>query len=131
MNQKIHLTAIYILSVLSIFLPWFTYNPDVMGYCWGFQFLKWMILPLLIIGVFLFRIQSGKLLFFLAEMSIIAILAIFVMALGRWQEICNIIEGFQWKDGLHTALPTFWISAGLFLLFFILLQQAHFKKAVR
>lgn len=122
MKDKAHLIGIYLLSLISVFLPWFTYNASVMGYCWGFYFLKWLALPLGMIALYLFAPKSNKAFLFLAEAGSIANLVILVIAFGKWQEVCNINSGFHWKDGLHTALPTYWISAALFLIFFAVFQ---------
>lgn len=121
MKRKPVLTVSFMLFLLSVFLPWFTYNPKVMGYCWGFQFYFLWFVPIVIIGIYIFW-KSTAAMFALCELSLIAILVSYVFAFGRWQELCNIISGFQWKDGLHTATVGYWISLGLFLVFTFLCQ---------
>ena len=121
MKRKSALIVSYMLFLLSAFLPWFTYNPKVMGYCWGFQFYYFWLVPVIIIGIYVFW-KSTATMFALCELSLIAILGSYVFAFGRWQDMCNIISGFQWKDGLHTATVGYWTSLGLFVLMAILLQ---------
>lgn len=121
MKRKPVLTVSFILFLLSVFLPWFTYNPKVMGYCWGFQFSYLWLVPVIIIGIYIFW-KSTATMFALCELSLITILGAYVFAFGRWQELCNIITGFQWKDGLHTATVGYWVSLGLFILLAVLLQ---------
>ncbi len=122
MKDRLYLRTAYILSVLSIFLPWFTYNPKVMGYCWGYRFLPWMAVPLVITALYVFSREQKLPLAILAELGAAANLGILVVVLGSWQEFANIIDGFQWKDSLHTATVGYWISAMLFLTQFVLLQ---------
>ena len=54
MKSKPVLIVSYLLFLISVFLPWFTYNPKVMGYCWGFQFFYLWLVPVIIIGVYVF-----------------------------------------------------------------------------
>lgn len=118
----------FIVCTLSLFLPWFTYNASIMGYRFGFTFIKLFAIPLLVIGVYLFVPKANKTLLVAAEFGAAANLAVLVAAFGLWQEICNIKGGFQLLDGLHTALPGFWISALLFSLFFLLFQGEFWKR---
>lgn len=127
MKRKMLFYGSFILFVLSIFLPWFTFNAKMMGYCWGYQFLKWLIVPLLIIVIYLFQEQS-KMFAVLSELSLIAILATYVIAFGRWQETCNIAPGFQWDEGFYTATAGYWISVLMFLSFSVVMQFMLFKK---
>lgn len=122
MQHKKYLKIIFILSVISIFLPWFTYDANIMGYCWGYCFLKWFAVPMIIIALYLFASIDNKVFLAMAELSMVLNLVIMVFAFGRWQEVCNIVEGVQWQDGFVTALPTYWLSAVLFLVFFIVFQ---------
>lgn len=122
MKAKEALKTVYILSCISLFLPWFTYNAKMMGYCWGFRFLIWFIIPMGIIGAFVFAGKRADFLSVLAELSSAVNIGILVFAFGRWQESSNIIAGFQWKDGFRTATPGFWISALLFILLFAFIQ---------
>lgn len=121
MKRKPVLIVSFLLFLFSAFLPWFTYNPKVMGYCWGFQFFYFWLIPVIIIGIYVFW-KSTAAMFVLSELSLIAVLGTYIFAFGRWQEFCNIISGFQWKDGLHTATVGYWLSLGLFLLLVVLLQ---------
>lgn len=131
MKEKRLIKILFLLSVGSLALPWFTYNADVMGYCWGFYFLDLFFAPLIIIAVYLFAAVRNKPFLIITELCVIADLAIVITALARWQEVCNIIYGFHWKDGLYTALPSYWIAVALFLLFFIAFQYDLWKNRLR
>ena len=112
----------YILAAGSLFLPWFTYNASMMGYCWGYQFLPWFLVPCFIIGLSLFKSQGNATWTFLTEVSLLTNLGLFVFALGYWQRLCNIRDGFQLMDGLHTAQGGYWLSLGLHTALFILFR---------
>ena len=122
MKRKSVLIASYLLFILSMCLPWFTYNPNVMGYCWGFQFFLMWFVPVTIVGIYVIW-KATAWMFILCELSLVALLGSYVFAFGRWQEMCNIISGFQWKDGLHTTTVGFWVSTVLFLILAIQLQM--------
>ena len=126
MKRKYVLIISYLLFLISLFLPWFTYNPKVMGYCWGFQFFFMWFVPVTIVGIYVFW-KATTWIFVLSELSLAALLGSYVFAFGRWQEMCNIISGFQWKDGLHTATAGFWVSAALFLILAIQLQMRKYN----
>lgn len=121
MKKKGLLIGSFVLFVLSTCLPWFTFNARMMGYCWGYQFLKWLVVPMIIIVIYLFQ-ERSKMFIVLSEVSLVSILAIYVIAFGRWQEVCNIAPGFQWDEGFHTATAGYWISVLLFAVFFVVFQ---------
>lgn len=127
MKRKIITFGSFILLVLSVFLPWFTFNAKMMGYCWGFQFLKWLAVPLVVITVYLFQ-EKSKMYAVLCEVSLIAIAAAYVVAFGRWQEVCNIAPGFQWNEGLYTATAGYWVSVLLFMVFSAVIQFSIWKR---
>ncbi|MGM9521559.1 MAG: hypothetical protein ACI3VB_03690 [Oscillospiraceae bacterium] len=122
------LKFLYLLTAAALVLPWFTYDARIMGFCWGYYFICWFFFPLLVTGVFVFCGFRSRLLCAITEACAAAELAILVMALGRWQEVCNITGGFQWADGLRTALPTYWLAVLIFLLFFAALQVQIFRR---
>ena len=113
--------GLYLLTLLTLILPWFTYNASMMGYCWGYQFLLLFALPCCMTGLFLFKFPHSIPFRTLGQLSALANLGILVYALGCWQTHCNIRSGFHFLDGLHTALPTYWLSLGLHSAFFLLL----------
>lgn len=118
----------YILAAGSLFLPWFTYNASMMGYCWGYQFLPWFLVPCFIIGLSLFKGQGNATWTFLTEVSLLTNLGLFVFALGYWQRLCNIRDGFQLMDGLHTAQFGFWLAVGLHIAFLCLVSVSLLEK---
>ncbi len=122
MRKNWLLQFVYVLTAFSLALPWFTYDAKMMGYCWGFRFLHWMAVPMAATALYVFSIEKKTIKAILAEISTVVNLGILVIAFGRWQEFSNIVEGFQWNDGLHTATVGYWISAVSFLTLFVLLQ---------
>ena len=122
------LNGLYVLAVFSLFLPWFTYNASIMGYCWGFQFLSFFLIPFCISGLYLFRFRSSLLWGMLCQVSALADLGILVHILGYWQKYRNIRDGFQLLDGLHTAQFGFWLAVGLHIAFLCLASVSLLEK---
>ena len=116
------LKALFILTLLSLCLPWFTYNAKVMGYRYGFAFLKWFAVPIAIETLCLFWPRRNAVLIVLGELAHAANFAALALALGLWQQVCNIKSGIHWQEGFHTAQPGFWVSACFFILFFLNFQ---------
>lgn len=129
MKRKPVLIVSFILFLLSVCLPWFTYNPEVMGYRYGIFFLPWMIVPILVLGVSLF-LKGKTALVVLSELSILSLLCAYIEAFGHWQEYCNIKIGYHWQDGLYTATVCYWLSLGLFLVFAVLFQFCAINREV-
>ena len=40
---------LFVLSVASLVLPWFTYNSKIMGYCFGSEFYVYFIAPMILV----------------------------------------------------------------------------------
>ena len=122
------LKGLYVLILLAFCLPWFTYNPAVMGHCWGFQFLPFFLISFCISGLYLFRFRSSLLWGLLCQVSAFADLGILVHILGYWQKYRNIRDGFQLLDGLHTAQFGFWLAVGLHIAFLCLVSVSLLEK---
>lgn len=122
MKTSKYLKAMFGLTVLTFCLPWFTYNAKVMGYCWGYDFLRWFLVPMALVALCLFLPRRNAALILLAEVAQIVNFAGLVCAFGRWQEVCNIQSGFQWQDGFRTVQPGFWVAVSFFVLFFLNFQ---------
>lgn len=118
MKGKTITKVLYILMLVCVMLPWFTYNPSMMGYCWGWQFLLWLAVPMTGTGIAVFQKEQRAVIWIPAAICQLVNLMILVLALGRWQEVRNIRAGFQWQDGLHTATAGYWGAVCVFLLFF-------------
>ena len=122
MITKKYIKVLYLLMVLALFLPWFTYNPRVMGYRFGFVFLKWFAVPLVILALSLFRSGKNRILIILAELAQLGFLAALICALGFWQQVCNIKSGFHLMEGLKTAQVGYWIAVAAFFVQFACYQ---------
>lgn len=124
---KYCILILYILSVLSYFLPWFTYHPGVMGYRRGYLFSFLFFVPMLILGFCILYPRKGRILLAAARIDLFVILIFHFIALGIWQEVCNIKAGFHLIEGFYTSQPGFWISylihSILLLLIFLPMQN--------
>lgn len=128
MKEKTNIFVVYILQIVSMFLPWFTYNAKVMGYCWGIQYILYFLLPLAMVASFLFSRSPNLVQIILAEFGSVMNLVLLILVFGTWQEGRNIIEGFHWRDGFRTAQPAFWCAAICAVLVFAFLQHHIFFK---
>ena len=118
MKEKTIARVLYILMLICVMTPWFTYNPKMMGYCWGWQFLLWMAVPMIGTGIAVFQKEQRVTFWIPALVCQLANLIILALAFGSWQQVCNIRAGFQWQDGLETATAGYWAAVCVFLLFF-------------
>ena len=128
MKEKKWLKIIYVLTFVSIFLPWFTFNAQMTGYTHGWLYLDWFVVQMIFIGIYLFGKKKSRALMILAEAGAVMNLVAMVLVFGLWQGRANIILGFQWRDGLITAQPGYWVAAALFITLFVLLQVDLLKK---
>lgn len=122
------LNIVFLLFVCSFLLPWFTYDAQIMGYRHGYIFFSWFIIQLVIIALNLTNKIRGSVAVIVTELCLLANFAALIVAFGRWQEVCNIVGGWQWADGFYTAQPGFWIATGLSVLFFLLFQYDLWKR---
>ena len=122
MKATKRLKALFVLTWLTLCLPWFTYNASVMGYRYGFAFIKWFLLPLGVIALCLFWPKRDAVMIALGEAAHIANFIAIITALGLWQQVCNIKSGFHWLEGIHTAQPGYWVAFGFFVIFFACFQ---------
>ena len=129
MKATKRLKALFVLTVLSLCLPWFTYNADVMGYRHGFAFLKWFFLPVGVLAVCLFWPKRSNIVIVFGELAQTANFVALVCALGMWQQVCNIKSGFHWLEGIRTAQPGYWVAFGFFVIFFVCFQIELIKGA--
>ncbi len=114
------LKLLFVLSAASLLLPWFTYNFKMTGFCWGWEFLKFMLIPCIITGLWLFKRPESRCMGILALISMVINAGIVLAAPGCWQIMHNITGSFLYRAGLSTALPTFYAAAALHLLLPIL-----------
>ena len=128
-KSEASLKGLYFLTILALFLPWFTFDASIMGYCWGYRFLPFFLIPTCISGLFLFKFRSSIVWGILCQISILLNLGNLIFALGYWERFCNIREGFHLADGLLTAQPGYWLALGLHAAFFVLFQITLFSRA--
>ena len=129
MKARKYLKVLYLLSVLSLCLPWFTYNANVMGYRFGFVFLSWFAVPLALLAGCLFWPKWNTGMVILGELAHLGNFAALFCALGFWQQVCNIKAGFWLAEGIYTAQPGYWIAVVTFILLFVSNQIELFRFA--
>ena len=117
MKASKYLKLMFVLTLLTLCLPWFTYNAKVMGYRYGFAFLNWFLMPAAALAVCLFWPGRKLPLVVLGEFALLGNFVALVCALGLWQQVCNIKPGFQWMEGVRTAQPGYWMAVCFFVLF--------------
>lgn len=116
----------FCLSGLSLLLPWFSWNPGVMGYCIGFEFALYLGLPWLVLGVYVWSEPVGRAFGVIAEFCAVALVDIAVLAIGFWQVQRNMIS--HWRFSLAPVLPGYWISLALYLALFVAVQFKIFTR---
>ena len=116
---------LFYLACGCVFLPWFTWDAQMMGYCWGFDFILELAIPLFIIALFLYSESRSKLLAFITEVCALLLVVFTVLASGIWQDSFYI--DMSWNFDLEPILPTYWVSLTVFILLFIALQFHIFK----
>ena len=120
---------LFCLACICIFLPWFSWNPKVTGYCWGFDFILELALPMLIISFCIFSGGGSVWLAVLTEIFAIAMVAVVILAAGTWQQVFNISGGL--KFSMRPILPTYRFSLAVYVLLFAALQVRIFRKSGR
>lgn len=131
MKATKRLKALFFLTLLTLCLPWFTYNASVMGYRYGFTFLKWFLLPVVVLAICLFWPKRSSIMIALGELAQAVNFVLFVCALGLWQQVCNIKSGFHLMEGVRTAQPGYWVAVGFFVIFFICFQIELIRDATK
>ena len=59
--------TLFYLACGCVFLPWFTWDAQMMGYCWGFDFILELAVPLFVIALYLYSESESKLLVLITE----------------------------------------------------------------
>lgn len=129
MKATKRLKALFVLTLLTLCLPWFTYNAGVMGYRYGFAFLKWFLPPVVVLAICMFWPKRSNIVIVFGELAQTANFVALVCALGMWQQVCNIKSGFHWLEGIRTAQPGYWVAFGFFVIFFVCFQIELIKGA--
>ena len=88
----------FLLAALSLLLPWFSFAPDIMGYCHGTMFALHLALPMIALACCLFSGATGAWVRPLAIFSAGAALALMLLIPGWWMT-----EGIQ--PGACTRCP--------------------------
>ena len=122
---------LFVLSVASLVLPWFTYSASMMGYCWGSEFNIFFLTPMAVIGYALFGTVRDRPKEILGILGCSADLCALVWSLGTWQERHNIRKGFFFMEGVRTATVCFWITTAVHVVLFITVISSAAKKPRR
>ena len=126
-TKKLNVEKIlHFFACLCLLLPWFSWNPGVMGYCFGFDFALFLSVPLLVTGVYLWSEPAGRGFGILAGFCAAAVVAVAVLAIGCWQNLFNMTG--QWKFMLKPVLPGYWLSLAMYTALFAAVQIKIFKN---
>ena len=98
----------------------------MMGYCWGFDFIIELAIPLFIIAAFLYSESKSKLFVFITEICALLLVTFTILAVGKWQNSFYMATG--WDFDLEPVLPTYWVFLSVFILLFIAVQFRIFKQ---
>lgn len=126
MKKQNAVKILHLLACLCLLLPWFSWNPGVMGYCFGFDFALFLGIPLLVAGAYLWSEAAGRGFGILAGFCAAAVVAVAVLAIGCWQILWN-ISG-QWRFMLEPVLPGYWLSLAMYIALFAGVQIKIFKN---
>ena len=131
MSEKKRIKILFVLCVVTLVLPWFTYSARMMGYCWGAEFYAFFLLPMLLIGHSLFGRGTEAPRNVLGVFGCVGDIGALIYAVGIWQERHNIRGGFFFMDGVRTATVCFWITAALHLLLFAAVSVSALKDLTK
>lgn len=128
MKKRNAVKLLSVLACLSLLLPWFSWNPGVMGYCYGFDFALFLGVPLLGAGGYLWWSPAGRGFGVLAGACAVLVVAGTVLAIGYWQILWNMTG--QWKFMLKPVLPGYWVSLAVYIALFatVLIKIFNNKK---
>lgn len=130
--KKIFLT-IFSIALMGVLLPWFSFNPELTGYHWGFYGLQYEIVQ--ITAVYLlchYVVKNSVIIKISAELLLISFPVVYIWQLMSWHS--TFITGkISLSIGLRTAQPTFWIALVLSaipaVMFPILCQKGRSDKS--
>ena len=120
MEMKKARKVLFVLSAASLVLPWFSYSPNIMRYCWASEFCVLFVIPMFLVWYCFFGRGPALCLSALGILGSLGNIGVLIYALGFWQQRHNIVGGFHPETGIHTAVAGFWISASLFGILLIL-----------
>ena len=100
---------LFVISVLLVCLPWFTYSSDIMGYSYGFYYIDYFLIPLVIIALDIFGVVKKKNYRFISIIASLALAAIWFYVGSVWQNRANIVGGLHPEDIINTALPGYYL----------------------
>ena len=126
LNKKVRY-FIWAVSLLPLFLPWFSFNIKVTTGCWGYSFLPELLVPIILISASTF--VNKKYSWILGTLGNILYIGVLILAIGMWQERTNILEGMNWTAGINTFLWGYWVSIVCVLIFTVVHHIAVFKRA--
>jgi len=120
--------VVSIAACLSMFLPWFSFNPAVTGYMWGFDFLPHWVVPIsFILAYHFFLDKRNKACVILMELSLLAVPCVLLYDMAAWH-FMGITGEVSLQIGLTTAQPGFWVAAGLSVASFLAYQATLLNK---
>lgn len=126
LNKKVKY-LVWAVSLLPLFLPWFSFNTKVTTGCWGYSFLPELLVPIILISAATF--VNKKYSWILGTLGNFLYIGVLILAIGMWQERTNILKGMNWTAGINTFLWGYWASVVCVLIFTVGHHLAVFKRA--
>lgn len=118
-TQRVLFYSFFALSLAAWFLPWFSYNPGVMGYRYGTGMLIYLALPLAA-TVQLTRLRLSRRWDALIVLLLLLQPACCIFLLFTWEHMSLIssalFHDISWESIRATTYPGYWLSLVLFSL---------------
>lgn len=107
---------IVLLSWAGLFLPWFSFYPDMQGYVWGFLFFPYFMLQMAVLVVCYHNEPKDELGVFIVsiitELCLITFPVVYFWQMMVWYYPITFKE-YSLAKGLSATYPTFWIAFAL------------------
>ena len=98
------------LVLLSVAMPWFTFDAQAMGYYWGTRTIPWILAPAAYIVFYASRGSLGVHYDILWELSLLSFPAIYLYTFFTWPIQNNITGQINMNTSLCTATSCFWFA---------------------
>lgn len=118
-TQRVLFYSLFALSLAAWFLPWFSYNPGIMGYRYGTGMLVYLALPLAAL-VQLTRLRLSRRWDALIVLLLLLQPACCIFLLFTWEHMAligsSLFHDVSWESIRATTYPGYWLSLVLFSL---------------
>lgn len=99
-----------VLVLVSVAMPWFTFDAQVMGYYWGARTIPWLLIPAAYIVFYVKHGSLGVRSDILWGLSLLSFPAIYLYTFFTWPIQNNITGEINVNTSMCTATPCFWFA---------------------